>query len=161
MTKEKISSRPANHQVLISRIFETSVETMFDAWTDPAQIEQWWGPKAFSNAVYDWEARPGGSIHIDMIGPDYSIYPMRGYFHEVNEPERLIFTSTAFENERGQSQLEVLNTAIFIGDQKTTRLTLQAVVIRSSPQTASSVNSMEEGWRQSLDRLAELLVRGT
>jgi len=36
-----------------------------------------------------------------MRGPDGVVYPMKGVFHEIVEPERLVFTSTAFEDAQG------------------------------------------------------------
>jgi len=40
-----------------------------------------------------------------MRGPDGVVYPMKGVFHEIVEPERLVFTSTAFEDAQGNPML--------------------------------------------------------
>ncbi len=94
-----------------------------------------------------------------MTGPDGTMYPMKGVFKEIVAPERLIFISSAFEDEEGNPQLEVLNTATFTDDHGRTKLTLHARVIKSSPEVQASLDGMEEGWSQSLDRLAELVTK--
>ena len=142
----------------LERVFDALRELVWKAWTDPEHLARWWGPKGFTNVVHEWDARPGGNIHLEMIGPDGSGHPMGGTFHEVVEPERLVFTSTAFEDERGFPQLEALNTVTFVEEDGRTRVTLNAVVQKSAPAIAEALAGMSEGWSQSLDKLADSLV---
>ena len=104
---------PAGQQVVFTRVFDAPRELVFRAWTDPKHVARWWGPKEFTNRVGEWDARPGGGIRLDMVGPDGTAYPMGGVFHEVAAPERLVFTSTAFEDEPGNPKLEAINTVTF------------------------------------------------
>ena len=46
-------------------------------------------------------------------GPDGVVYPMGGVYREIVEPERLVFTTTSFEDEQGNPGLENLNTITF------------------------------------------------
>ncbi len=132
---------------------------MFKAWTDPKHVAQWWGPNGFTNPVCELDVRPGGAIRIDMRGPDGVIYPMKGVFHEIVEPERLVFTSSALEDEKGNPQLAVLTTVTFAEHNGKTKLTLQAVVVKSGPAAAGALAGMEQGWRESLGRLAAHLAK--
>jgi uncharacterized protein YndB with AHSA1/START domain len=104
---------------------------------------------------------PGGLIRIDMRGPDGRIYPMKGVFHEVVEPERLVFTSTALEDEQGKPLLEILNTVTFEDFNGLTKLTLHARLVtkdfKLSPQVLAALSGMEQGWSESLYRLADEL----
>jgi uncharacterized protein YndB with AHSA1/START domain len=146
-----------NRELVLTRTFDAPRSVVFKAWTDPKQLARWWGPHGFTNPVCEADARPGGAIRIDMTGADGVVYPMKGTFHEVVEPERLVFTSTAFEDERGQPLLEVHNTVTFAEQGGKTTLTLKAVVVKAAPEVAGAVGGMEEGWTQSLERLeAEL-----
>ncbi|MHC5832643.1 MAG: SRPBCC domain-containing protein, partial [Nostoc sp.] len=43
---------------------------MFQAWTDPKHIAQWWGPKGFTTRVIEMDLRPGGKWRYVMTGPD-------------------------------------------------------------------------------------------
>ena len=69
----------------------------------------------------------------------------------------MVFTSGTFEDAEGNPQLEVFTTVTFAEHEGKTKLTLQAVVVKSAPEVAVALDGMEEGWSQSLDRLAEHL----
>ena len=101
------------------------------------------------------DVRPGGAILIHMAGPDGVVYPMKGMFHEIVEPERLVFASSAVEDEEGNPQLETLSTATFDDQGGKTKLTLRVAVVRSTPAAEWALAGMEEGWNQSLDKLTE------
>jgi uncharacterized protein YndB with AHSA1/START domain len=151
------NDKPPQQDLVITRIFDAPRDLVFRAWTDPKHVAQWWGPHGFTTPVCELDVRPGGAIRIDMQGPDGVMYPSKGVFHEVVPPERLVFTTEAFEDAEGKSQLEVLNTVTFAEYDGKTKLTLQSEIIRSSPAVAAALDGMAEGWNQSLDRLTEHL----
>jgi len=153
------ATEPAERELVITRIFDAPREVVFKAWTDPKRLAQWWGPKEFTNPVCELDVRPGGAIRIDMTGPDGVLYPIRGVFHEIVEPERLVFTTGSFEDEDGNPQLEGLNIVTFAEHNGKTKLTLQARIVKSTPEVAVPLAGMEDGWSQSLDRLAEELAK--
>jgi uncharacterized protein YndB with AHSA1/START domain len=146
-------------EVHITRIIDAPRELVFEAWTDPKHMAQWWGPSYFTNPVCELDARPGGAILIHMQDPDGVIYPMKGTFREVVRPERLVFTSSAFEDEDGNSKLETLNTITFEEHEEKTKLTVHAVVTRAEPGVEGALAGMQEGWSQSLDKLTDYLAR--
>jgi uncharacterized protein YndB with AHSA1/START domain len=143
----------APKEMVLTRTFDAPRGLVFRAWTDPEHLKRWWGPHGFTNPVCEADARPGGAIRIDMTGPDGAVYPMTGTFHEVVEPERIVFTSRAFEDERGHALLEVHNTVTFAERDGVTTLTIRAEVVTAAPEMAGAVDGMEAGWTQSLDRL--------
>ena len=75
---------------------------------------------------------------------------MKGMFHEVTAPERLVFTSSSLEDAAGNPQLETLNTITFDEYNGKTRLTLHAKVVKAAPAAAGAIAGMEQGWTQSL-----------
>jgi uncharacterized protein YndB with AHSA1/START domain len=144
-------------ELVITRVFDAPRQLVFKAWTDPKHLAQWWGPKGFTNPVCELDVRPGGAILIHMRGPDGVVYPMKGVFHEIVAPERLVFTTSAFEDAEGNPLLEDLNTVTFEEQGGKTKLTLRAIVVKSAPEVEAALAGMEEGWSQSLDRLAASL----
>lgn len=147
--------------LVLTRIFDAPRDLVWKAWTDPRQIAQWWGPHGFTNPLCEWDARPGGEILVHMRGPKGSpfdfIMPMKGKFHELRAPERLVFTSSAIEDNAGNAQLEVRNIVTFTEHNGKTTLTLHAQIIKLMPAAAGAAGGMEQGWSQSLERLAVLL----
>src|SRR5580700_2538193 len=84
-------------EVTITRLFDAPRELVFQAWTDPQHLAQWWGPKGFSNPICEADARPGGAWRIVMRGPDGAKYPCGGVYREIVESERLVFTNIAYD----------------------------------------------------------------
>ena len=145
-------------ELVLTRVFDAPRELVFKAWTDPKQVAQWWGPRGFTNPVCDLDVRPGGAIRIHMRGPDGTVYPMTGVYNEVVEPERLVFTSAALDAD-GNPMFEVLTTVTFAEQSGKTKQILRARVIKSTAEAAPYIKGMEAGWTQSLERLAESLVK--
>jgi uncharacterized protein YndB with AHSA1/START domain/pimeloyl-ACP methyl ester carboxylesterase len=152
-----MSAEPGEQKLVFTRVFDAPRELVFKAWTDPKHLAQWWGPKDFTNPVCEVEARPGGIMRIHMRGPDGTMYPSKGIVQESVPPERFVFTNTALEDEAGVPQIATLNTVTFVEHNGKTRLTLQVVIVKASPAVAASLAGMNEGWNQSLDRLAQSL----
>jgi uncharacterized protein YndB with AHSA1/START domain len=141
----------------ITRVFDAPRALVFKAWTDPKMLARWWGPHHFTNPVCDVDVRPGGSIRIDMCGPEGTVYPMTGTYLEVVEPHRLVFSTTPL-GEDGKPMFEVLNTVAFEEIDGKTKLTVQARVVSTTAQAAQYLDGMEAGWTQSLERLEEVLT---
>lgn len=149
--------KPAKKELTIIRVFDAPREMVFKAWTNAGHLANWWGPNGFMNPVCEVDLRPGGTIRVDMKGPDGKVYPMRGTFKEILEPERLVFISTAIPDDNGHPQLEALNTVTFENHNGKTKLTLHVVVLKSSAAAQEALKGMSAGWNQSQDRLADYL----
>jgi len=138
--------------LVMTRTFDAPRELVFKAWTDPKQVQQWWGPHGFTNPRCEVDARRGGAIRIDMCGPNGVVYPMKAVFEEVTEPERLVFVTSALDD-RGNSMFDVRNTVIFVERGGKTELTLKARVVRATAVAPQYLEGMQVGWSQSLERL--------
>jgi len=112
-------------ELVFTRVFDAPRELVFKAWTSPKQVAQWWGPRGFSNPVCELDLRPGGAIRIHMRRPDGTVYPMTGVYHEIVEPERLVFTSAALGGD-GSPMFEVLTTVTFAEQNGKTKQTAGA-----------------------------------
>jgi uncharacterized protein YndB with AHSA1/START domain len=129
-------------------------QLVWQAWTDPVHVAQWWGPNGFTSPRCDIDARTGGAIRIEMLAPDGTIYPMSGRFQEIVPIERLVFQSSALDDQ-GRSLFDVLNTVTFAAEGDATRLTLEAKAIALHHANAPDyLKGMDQGWRQSIERFA-------
>jgi uncharacterized protein YndB with AHSA1/START domain len=142
--------------LVITRVFDAPRDLVFKAWTETKHMAQWWGPNGFTNPVCELDVRPGGMIRIHMRAPNGIVYPMTGVFEEIIAPERLVFVSSALD-ENGNSMFEVLNTITFAEQQGKTALTLQARVVKTTVLAPQYLKGMQAGWTQSLDRLGAFL----
>ena len=143
-------------ELTITRIFNASRELVWKVWTDAKHIQQWWGPKGFTNPVCEWNTRVGEKIFIQMKGPDNRVYPMDGIFDEIIKPEKIVFTSAALDK-NGNRLFEIINTITFVEDKNKTKLILHFTVINATPEAAPHLAGMETGWNMSLDKLTDYL----
>ncbi len=151
-----MKSKPV--EVILTRVFDAPRSLVWKAWTDPKMMAQWWGPKGFSNPVCEMDVRPGGKMRIHMTGPDGTVYPMTGMFREVVPPERLVFSNVA-EDLDGKPLLEGETTVTFEEQGGKTRLTVRSSARAVEPIGDDMLKGMNEGWTQSLDRLADLVAK--
>src|SRR5271154_3427625 len=70
MTAQTESKNLVGKEFVITREFDASRELVFQAWTDPKHLAQWWGPRGFTCPRCEIDVRPGGLIRIDMRAPN-------------------------------------------------------------------------------------------
>jgi uncharacterized protein YndB with AHSA1/START domain len=76
----------------IRRRFRSPRERVFGAWTRPEALRRWWFPSGWVPEAIELDLRVGGAYCVgmrrDAMGAQVSV---RGYFLEVQPPERLKF----------------------------------------------------------------------
>ncbi|CAG7646023.1 hypothetical protein PAESOLCIP111_05081 [Paenibacillus solanacearum] len=96
-----------------TRVINASPALVYEAWTKPEHLAQWWGPNGFTNTFHTFDLRPGGKWEFVMHGPNGVDYPNKSEFVEIG-PERIVlrhlgapyFQLTAiFEDLGGQTRL--------------------------------------------------------
>jgi len=145
-------------ELVLVRLIDAPRDLVFQAWTDPKHLAQWWGPKGFTNPVCEIDLRPGGALRIVMRAPDGTDYPMTGVFREILPPERLVFVFNAVDAQ-GNTLLEGLTTVSFAERGGKTELTLRTRAVAMVDYAAAYLEGMETGWTQSLERLDALVAR--
>lgn len=148
------------NSLTLTRTLASSPDRVYSAWTDPQRLAAWWGPAGFTTRLIDVQPRPGGPFRLDMIGPDGTVYGMFGTFHELAEPERIVFSSGALD-ETGKPLFEVHHTVTLAAAEggKATTLRLEAKILREGPGAAQALAGMQVGWSQSLDKLSDWSVQ--
>jgi uncharacterized protein YndB with AHSA1/START domain len=158
MTATAKASTYGQGRVTLTRIFDAPRSLVWEAWTDPKMMAQWFGPRGFTSTIVALDVRVGGSLRIVMHGPDGHEYPMKGEFLEITPPERLVFTNIAIDKD-GKHLLEGETTVILSESDGKTTLTLQTYAVGRVPIASQMLAGMEAGWNQSIDKLAELFLR--
>jgi uncharacterized protein YndB with AHSA1/START domain len=85
------SPAPKSNELRITRVFDAPVKAVWAAWTDPAQVARWWGPRGFSLTTHSKDLRPGGVWAYTMHGPDGTDYPNKTVYFEVEPYARLVY----------------------------------------------------------------------
>jgi uncharacterized protein YndB with AHSA1/START domain len=88
MVKE---NRSTEREIITTRIFDASPETLFKAWEDPNILQTWWGPDGFTNSFHEFNFKPGGNWIFTMYGPDGAAYPNTNIFREIIKSCLIVF----------------------------------------------------------------------
>jgi len=152
--RTRITVEPGKQEIVIRRVYDAPRALVFRAYTDPALIPQWWGPRRYATIVDKLDARAGGLWRFLNRDTDGSEYAFHGVYHEVAAPERIVATFE-FEGAPGHVSLETLVLEESVGR---TTLTNTSVFQSVADRDAMMQEGMEEGASETMDRLAELLA---
>lgn len=94
-----MAAKNKENEIYITRIYDAPVSVVWDAWTDPKQVAQWWGPRGFTITTHSKDLRPGGRWIYTMHGPDGVDYPNNTLYYEVEKHSRLVYDHGANENQ--------------------------------------------------------------
>lgn len=157
MTSAPTAPASAN-EIRITRIYDAPVALVWDAWTDPDQVVQWWGPRGFTITTHNRDVRPGGSWLFTMHGPDGTDYPNFTRYHEVEPRVRLVYDHGASLSD-AEPMFRV--TATFRDLDGKTELDFRMTL--PTPEAAQQTRTFVKaaGGNATWDRLAEYLEKTT
>ena len=146
---------PGKQEITIRRRFEAPRELVFKAFSDSQLIPQWWGPARYTTTVDKMEVHPGGMWRFSQRDADGNEFAFHGFYHQVLSPERLVYTFE-FEGVPGHIALETIQLEAQ-GDK--TLLTDHMVFQSLEDRDGMYESGMEDGSRESLERIEALLMR--
>jgi uncharacterized protein YndB with AHSA1/START domain len=147
---------PSEREIVMTRVFDAPRDLVFKAVTDPTMIPQWWGPRRLTTTVDQLDLRPGGVWRFVQHDAEGNEYAFHGVYQEIVPPERIVQT---FEWEGLPGHVSVETMTLEAHDGKTT-MTARSVFATAEDRDGMLQSGMEEGARETWDRLAELLARG-
>ncbi|WP_249780537.1 SRPBCC family protein [Bradyrhizobium sp. dw_411] len=153
MTVERISDR----ELVVTRMFNGPAHIVFDVWTRPEFLKQWWAPKSFGVSLFECESdlRVGGTYRYAFGRDSNNPEVFSGGYLEVRPPSRLVLTQLY---ERMRHAGEAVVTATFDDIQGRTRLTLHQLYPGKEALDGAIASGMERGMRETLDQLDALVA---
>jgi uncharacterized protein YndB with AHSA1/START domain len=142
------------HDITITRLIDAPPERVFDAWTNPTSLEQWWGPLGFTNTTESIDIRPGGVWKFVMRGPDGVEYPNYIVFDEIVEPQRITYSHGDTEDRPDDFH----TTVTFEAAGKQTRLTIRSVFQSAAMREEAFKFGVLQGGHQTIDKLTEFVA---
>lgn len=151
--------RVSDTELVVTRTFVAPAEIVFDAWTRPEFVRQWWAPASRGVVVAECDAdvRPGGSYRYVLARGEKVRFAFTGSYREVVRPTRLVYTQR-FEPVVGSPLPdEVVVTITFEERDGSTLLT--AHERHPSKEVLEGVikSGMEHGMRETMEQLARLV----
>jgi len=76
----------------IKREFSTSLEKMWDAWTDPKELAQWFSPEKMTTVVDQLDFKVNGEYRIIMKNAEGKEHVAKGVYKSIQPKNELSFT---------------------------------------------------------------------
>ena len=89
MQNEK--NNTADREIKMSRLLNAPIELVWEVWTDPEHIKNWWGPNGFTNTISKMNVSAGGEWNLVMHGPDGTDYKNKSVFREVIKHKKIVY----------------------------------------------------------------------
>ncbi|HTI10374.1 MAG TPA: SRPBCC family protein [Puia sp.] len=88
---ESQKSNTKDRELLMTRKLNAPVELVWEVWTKPEHIANWWGPNGFTNTIHTMDVSPGGEWDLVMHGPDGTDYKNKSIFKEVIPFKKIVY----------------------------------------------------------------------
>ena len=163
------STQTAQKQDLIfTRVFAAPVEQVWQAWSDPEYVKQWWGPDGFTAPVAKIDFREGGTSLVCMSSPEYGQHYSTWYYREIVPLQRIEYIHNLADQDGHQvDPVQMGMPPDFPQDQRHT-VTFQSLGERRTAMTVTehdwTAGQMMElsrmGMEQCLDKMEAALKAG-
>ena len=148
-------ARNKSNELHLTRIYDAPVAVVWDAWTDPKQVAQWWGPRGFTLTTHSKDLRPGGTWVYTMHGPDGVDYPNKTVYHEVEKHVKLVYDHGGSDDRPPMFRVMVLFSDV--GDKTKMDMTMTLPTPEAAEETRHFIK--KAGGDSTWDRLAEYLEK--
>lgn len=153
--------------VEISRTFRAPIKRVWEAWSNPEIIKQWWGPESFTSPKAEMDLKQGGKFLFGMESPAGEVNWSAGSVTTL-VPNKKIVLAESFSNEQGEyispkeagmpnwsGEYHGTITVDFnsVGEDQT------KMSIRHTGIPADLHDECVEGWSSSLNKLQKLVER--
>ncbi|MGH7583717.1 MAG: SRPBCC family protein [Gemmatimonadales bacterium] len=153
-------------ELIFERTYDAPRAQVWQAWTDPAMIKQWWEPDNVIIPECEVDLRVGGTIYIVMeageaMGPYKGTrWPMRGKFTVVEPKTRLAYAAKAWtEGQEETTFIDQVTELSLVEDSGRTKIKLTATVSRIGPDAKMAIQGMQYGFTQQLAKLETFLAK--
>jgi len=149
---EKKESSTADRELVITRKLNAPIDLVWEVWTNPEHITNWWGPDGFTNTIHVMDVRPGGEWDLVMHGPDGTDYKNKSVFKEIVKNKRIVYEHVSAPKFIATVEFEAA------GDETLIRWRMLFQTAEEFIQTVKTFKA-DEGLKQNVEKLNAFLIR--
>jgi len=145
---------PSDTKIRIVRRFDAPRDLVFDVWTTPEHVRNWWGWEKDPMTVCEIDLRVGGEWRFISVNEDYGEVHFYGEYKEIDRPRRLVSTEVFAP----YPDSPALNTLTLEEGEGVTTMTIMVDYPSKEARDATIASGMESGLQHSLDRADTVLA---
>ena len=140
-------------ELAFERLIDASRDRVYDAWTDPKKMAQWFAPRPYQLIVKGMDFRPGGKFDMAMRGPDGNDFPFTGVYRVISPPAIL-----SWSGEFPDGPADQMTTVVsFEEEDGKTRFRARQTFHVMTPTIEMATKGAYQGWNMTLDQLGEFV----
>jgi uncharacterized protein YndB with AHSA1/START domain len=147
--------------LVLERTVDVPPERVWEAWTQPEKLKQWFTPAPWRTTECEIDLRPGGRFRTVMRGPAGEVMDSTGCFLEVVPGRRLVFTDALGPGYRPK-EAPFMTAIISIEPDGRGGTRYVATALHRDEATRKSHEDMgfHTGWGTALDQLVAMVKAG-
>lgn len=147
---------PSDTEILVVRTLPAPKHLVFEAWSRPDYVTQWYSCRDFVMTIHAMDFREGGRWRWALRNPaDGAEYAFSGEYHEILRPDRLVFTER--EEARPDSS-RVVTLSFTEPRQGCTTLSMHLAYATKRDRDSHLRAGVERGMALTMERLEQLLA---
>jgi uncharacterized protein YndB with AHSA1/START domain len=155
-----VTKDPESLTMTVVADFAASRARLWEAYTDPRQIERFWGPPEWPSTFLRHDVFPGGRSHYVMTGPDGTV--SGGYWEFLSvDPGRGFEVRDGFADAEGNENPEMPSMQmVFTFDDTATGSRLTTITRFASAEQLEQLleMGMEEGMKSAMGQIDDVLA---
>jgi uncharacterized protein YndB with AHSA1/START domain len=88
---ENSKNNTKDRELIITRTLNAPIDLVWEVWTKPEHIANWWGPNGFTSTINVMDVISGGEWDLVMYGPDGTDYKNKSIFKEVILYKKIVY----------------------------------------------------------------------
>jgi uncharacterized protein YndB with AHSA1/START domain len=152
---DPMSDKKPAFELELERVIDAPRQRVYEAWTKPEQMKQWFAPKPYQLIVNTMDFRPGGKFSMAMRGPDGGDFPFTGTYREIVAPAKLSWTG-----EFSTGPADQMTTVVSFEEQdKKTKVHARQTFHVMTDEIKHATAGAHQGWNMTLDQLAAFCAK--
>jgi uncharacterized protein YndB with AHSA1/START domain len=160
MPVTEVSKDPDALTMTITAEFAARAERVWEVWSDPRQLERWWGPPSFPATFVELDLSAGGRAAYFMTGPQGETHHGWWRIEEAEPPNRLRFED-GFADEDGKPNAQMPTTIATVTIAEADGVTTMSIQSRFAGREAMDQMmemGMEQGIAEAVGQIDALLA---
>jgi uncharacterized protein YndB with AHSA1/START domain len=150
-----VITTPSDREILMTRDFDAPRALVWEMFTKPEHLKQWWGHGFHQSVSVEMDVRVGGTYRYVGKSADGTLVPFKGEYREIDAPNRIVFTEI-FDVDMARDHPAVITTTFTEANGKTTMNVLCRYDTKETRDIVLS-SGMEHGAAASYDEIERML----
>src|SRR5204863_5516305 len=138
----------------IKRFIKAPRDRVYAAWTDLAQLKQWFGPENVQTRELAADVRVGGRYRWDLVNSEGEKMTCRGEYRELQPDKKIVFTWQWEDDEDWENRTSIVTVELDDADGGT-----ELRLVHEQLPNEESRDGHTQGWNSALDKLEKFFSK--